>query len=100
MDDEPIYRYTNDDALEDGIFADVTPESMKAEWRWIVTISVQQGLSMAAIAELFNHMVAYYNRTHDTLCTDAKMNEEPYWLLFEADENRRKIFKVIRPEEY
>lgn len=94
-----IYSYSNDNAIEDGEFADVTPDSMKQKgFQWIVTSSVYAEFSLAAFAELFNEMVAYYNRTKDTL-TESKMNGKKLFLMFE-EEAGKKIFKICFPSEY
>lgn len=93
-----VYSYTNDQAVEDGIFADVTPASMaKKGFRWLVTASVYEQFSLAAFGELFNVMAGYYNSTKDTMTT-GKMNGETLMLMFEA-ENDQKIFKICFPHE-
>ena len=95
---ETAYSYTNNQAIADGIFAEVTPASMeKKGFRWIVTSAVYEQFSLAAFAELFNVMAGYYNTTQDTMTT-GKMNGETLMLMLEA-ENGKKIFKICYPYE-
>lgn len=97
-----ISSYSNDDGLEDGFFADVTPDSMRKDgWRWIVTAGVHEhGFSAAAYAELFNVMATAYNASQDTGPVVSSMNGVTLWLFLEGDEKGGKVFKVILPEEY
>jgi hypothetical protein len=98
---EPVYSYTNDQALEDGIFADVTPPSMHAKgWKWVITLGVlEHKFSMAAYAELFNEIVTAYNQKKEINPLVSKMNSVELWLFLEADGDM-KVFKIITPSEY
>lgn len=77
---QPTYQYTDQQALEDGVFIDVTPASCRTPV--IVTAGVKTQFTMSAIMEMFNSFVAKFKdpvrNTHDkqNFYTHEKMNSE------------------------
>lgn len=73
-----IYRYTDDDALRDGIFVEVTPQSLKT--RVIVTPRIKEAFSMAAIMEMYASFGRKFNNPavntdrHQNFYAHEKMN--------------------------
>ena len=81
-----VYSYTDEQALEDGVFVDVTPESMKGKCSVVCTPSVKMEFSMAAIMEMFNGFVGKFNdpmkntrKGQDFACIE-KMNSKSVWV--------------------
>lgn len=104
---KPLYVYDNDQALADGIFADVTPKSVKeaGKWRWIVTATLHEEFSIAAIAEMYNEMIMYIKKVGGLEKAEfpfsTKMNSKEVWCFVEQEQDSRTlVFKAIFPEEY
>lgn len=98
---ELAYSYSNKQAIEDGIFADVTPQSMKGKWTWIVTAAIHEEFSLAAIAEFFNTTAEAYNKNPNVeFPVVTKMNGKDVWCFLEQEDGIGKIFKAIFPSEY
>lgn len=98
---ETLYSYTNDQAVEDGCFADITPKSLRVQsWKWLVSCGVcEQKFSMAAFRDIFNLMIERHNKNEDVALVPHTMNGVTMWAMFEWDGDW-KIFKVILPSEY
>lgn len=81
-----ISSYTDDDALADGVFVEVTPESMKKKCRIVCTPTVQAEFSLAAIMEMYNGFVMKFRKgiahTHgkQNYATIEKMNGKDIWV--------------------
>jgi hypothetical protein len=103
---EIIFSYTNEQAIQDGTFIDVTPKSRKkSPWRWIVTQAVHEALSMAAIIEAYNDTVAEIKKrgrieTHHVPYKRVTFNDAEYWVFIEPRGNDGLYFKIITPSDY
>lgn len=104
---DTIYSYTNDQAVEDGLFGDLTPDSLKSSSiRWLVSssvLSLQHGRVyenvLQDVSELFNECVIAYNDKREINPLEAKLNGTLVWLFIE-DEGAKQTFKVILPSDY
>ena len=99
---ETIYEYSNKQAVDDGMFADVTPASQCGKMTWLVTSSIFEAYSLAAIAEFYNETVTAYMRSHspdDLFPVVSKMNGKAVWCYLEKDAHYGPVFKACFPEE-
>ena len=95
------YCYSNLQAVQDGIFTDVTPNSMADKGQmWLLSTDVAaMNLSRAAIGELYNELAVAYNQGREINPLITLMNGKCLWLFLESEDNYT-IFKVITPNEY
>ena len=106
MTNQTVYSYGNDQALEDGFFADVTPPSVKSRggMRWIVTDAVYKEFSLAAIAEMYNEFVKAIRKSATGWDNSepfvTKMNGKVLWCFLENEPTNGRTFKIIFPSEY
>lgn len=105
-----IYSYSEEDALKDGIFVDVTPHSFQQgrPIQIIVTPAVQEAFSQAAIMEMYNSFVLKHNKkpeeNTDKRCgyfTIEKMNAKEVYVeaVFREEPKRKVIVKMYFPHE-
>jgi hypothetical protein len=106
---KPIYSYSEEDALRDGVFVDVTPHSFQQGMKVqiICTPTIKEEFSMAAIMEMYNGMVTSHNgaikntNVRQGYFSIQKMNGKDVYVeaVFRDTPKKKVIVKMYFPSE-